>query len=154
VQHRAPAPSQLASLLARHTKWRVREIDDKDPIAPATLYVAPPGYHLYVERGRFDLSTEAPVRWSRPSIDVTFASAADAFAEDLVGVVLTGANADGAEGLARIDHRGGIALVQDPATAAQPTMPRAAIAAVPDAVVLDLDGIAAHLTGLCQAAAP
>ena len=151
VQHRAPQPSQLGPLLSRHTRWAVCEVDDKETIQPQRLYLAPPGYHLYVGRGHFELSTEAPVRWSRPSIDVTFESAADAYADRLVGVVLTGANADGAEGLARIAHRGGTTLVQDPLTAQDPTMPRAAIAAVPDAEVLTIEGIAAHLSELCPA---
>ena len=152
VQHRAPQPSQLAPLLARHTRWSVCEVDDKEPIVPARLYLAPPGYHLYVGRGHFELSTEAPVRWSRPSIDVTFESAADAYADRLVGVVLTGANADGAVGLARIAHRGGRTLVQDPTTAVEPTMPLAAIAAVPDAEVLTIEDIARELSELCPAA--
>jgi two-component system, chemotaxis family, protein-glutamate methylesterase/glutaminase len=150
VQHRAPQPSQLAPLLQRHTKWCVCEVDDKDVIRPATLYLAPPGYHLLVGRGHFELSIDAPVRWSRPSIDVTFESAADAYREGLVGVVLTGANADGAEGLARIAHRGGMPVVQDPATAVEPTMPRAALAAVPDAEVLTIEGIADRLQHLCE----
>jgi two-component system chemotaxis response regulator CheB len=152
VQHRAPQPSQLAGLLSRHTRWSVCEIDDKEPIRPSTLYLAPPGYHTFVGRGHFELSTDAPVRWSRPSIDVTFESAADAYADRLVGVVLTGANADGALGLARIAHRGGTTLVQDPATAEEPTMPLAALAAVPDAEVLTLEDIAIHLSRLCPAA--
>lgn len=150
VQHRSPAPSQLAPLLARHTTWRVCEAIDKQALASSTLYLAPPGYHLLVERGYVSLSTEAPVGWSRPSIDVTFLSAADAYAEALVGVVLTGANADGAAGLARIAHRGGLAIVQDPVTATDPTMPRAALAAVPDALVLVLDEIAVELSSLCE----
>lgn len=149
VQHRAAKPSQLAPLLRRHTSWRVCEADDKEPISGSTLYLAPPGYHLYVARGHFELSTDAPVRWSRPSIDVTFTSAADSYAEHAVGVVLTGANADGAEGLRHIVHRGGTAIVQDPATAENPTMPRAASKAVPEALVLPLEGIAAHLSELC-----
>ncbi len=149
IQHRAPAPSQLAPLLRRHTRWRVCEADDKERVTAATLFLAPPGYHLLVEPGRLSLSTEAPVAWSRPSIDVAFCSAADAYADRLVGVVLTGANADGAAGLAEVARRGGLALVQDPETAAQATMPRAAVAAVPDAAVLPLDGIAARLADLC-----
>jgi two-component system chemotaxis response regulator CheB len=150
VQHRAPQPSQLGPLLKRHTSWAVCEADDKEAIATSTLFLAPPGYHLYVGRGHFELSTDEPVRWSRPSIDVTFSSAADTYADRLVGVVLTGANADGAEGLARIAHRGGEAIVQDPATAVEPTMPRAALAAVPDAEVLTIEGIAEHLMHLCS----
>ena len=92
---------------------------------PGNVYVAPADYHLLVEDGYFSLSTDAPVRFSRPSIDVTFESAADAYGERAVGVVLTGANADGARGLRRIADRGGLALVQTPATAESPAMPAA-----------------------------
>lgn len=150
VQHRAPAPSTLATLLGRHTTWRVREADDNARIEASTLYLAPPGYHLLVEPGRLSLSVEEPVAHSRPSIDVTLCSAADAYAERLVGIVLTGANADGAAGLGAVAHRGGVAIVQDPDTAAQPAMPRAALRTVPDAEVLDLDGIARRLAELCS----
>ena len=81
------------------------------------VYVAPPNYHLLIERGFFSLTTDAPVRYSRPSIDVTFVSAADEYGRRAVGVVLTGANEDGALGLKRIADRGGYAIVQDPETA-------------------------------------
>ena len=124
VQHRAPVPSTLSELLARHTRWRVTEAEDKEPIKPSSLYLAPPGYHLLVERGHLALSIDAPVAWSRPSIDVAFASASDAYTSALVGIVLTGANSDGAAGLAQVAHRGGLPIVQDPATAAEATMPR------------------------------
>lgn len=149
VQHRSETPSALARLLGRHTAWDVHEAEDKEPISPSSMYLAPPGYHLLVERDHLVLSTEAPVAYSRPSIDVTLASAADSYTRCLVGIVLTGANGDGAAGLARVAHRGGVAIVQDPATAAQPTMPRAALAAVPDAEILDLPGIAQRVAELC-----
>jgi two-component system chemotaxis response regulator CheB len=154
VQHRAPAPSTLATLLGRHTAWRVSEADDNTRIEPSTLYLAPPGHHLLVEPGRLSLSVEEPVAHSRPSIDVALCSAADAYADHLVGIILTGANADGAAGLAAVAHRGGIAIVQDPDTAEQPAMPRAALRAVPDAEVLDLGGIARRLGDLCSAGGP
>ncbi len=152
VQHRSPVRSHLAMLLGRHTRWRVVETDDKEPIRPASLYLAPPGYHLLVEDGHLSLSVEAPVAWSRPSIDVTFSSAADAYTSRLVGIVLTGGNSDGAAGLARVAHRGGLPIVQDPSTAEDPTMPRAALTMVPDALVLTLEGIAAELTSMCGSA--
>ncbi|HET9797590.1 MAG TPA: chemotaxis protein CheB, partial [Gemmatimonadaceae bacterium] len=104
--------------------------------------------HTLVEPGYFSLSTEAPVRYSRPSIDVTFSSAADAYAHRAVGVILTGANADGALGLRRISDRGGLALVQDPETAESGTMPAAAHLAVPRARVMPLAEIAAYLATL------
>jgi two-component system chemotaxis response regulator CheB len=154
VQHRTPAPSALAGLLGRHTGWQVCEAEDKQPIAPSSLYIAPPGYHLLVERGHLALSTDEPVRYSRPSIDVTFMSAADSYTVDCIGVVLTGANTDGADGLARIAYRGGTAIVQDPAEAREPTMPRAAVAAVPDALVRSIEGIARELSSMCVSAGP
>jgi two-component system chemotaxis response regulator CheB len=114
AQHRSTAVSALASLLSRFTTRPVHEADDKQPIAPGSVYLAPPGYHLLVERGRLALSTEGPVRHSRPSIDVLFESAADAYGSGVIGVVLTGANEDGATGLATVVDRGGRAIVQDP----------------------------------------
>jgi two-component system chemotaxis response regulator CheB len=112
------------------------------------VYVAPPDYHTLVEPGHFSLSTDAPVRYSRPSIDVTFTSAADSYAHRTVGIVLTGANADGSVGLRRISDRGGLALVQDPATAESPTMPAAARQAVPRARVMPLEDMVSYLASL------
>ena len=149
VQHRGAHPSELAKLLARHTDWPVREADDKDTLDPGTLYVAPADYHLLVDRTGFALSTEAPVRFSRPSIDVLFHSAADAFGSRLVGVLLTGANEDGAAGLAHIQERGGYTLVQDPDTAARADMPQAALSRMTPDVVGSLAVLADHLTARC-----
>jgi two-component system chemotaxis response regulator CheB len=149
VQHLGPGASELARLLARHTTWPVREADDKERITPGRLYVAPPDYHLLVQVNGFALSTDAPLRHSRPSIDVLFESAADAFGARLAGVLLTGANDDGARGLARIQARGGVTIVQDPATATRPDMPRAALATITPDLVAPLEGIAAHLVELC-----
>src|SRR5215208_3136962 len=118
------------------------------PLAHGHVYVAPPDYHTLVERGYFSLSTDAPVRYSRPSIDVTFSSAADSYSHRTVGIVLTGANADGADGLRRISDRGGLAIVQDPASAESPTMPAAAQQAVPRARVMSLAGIVDFLASL------
>ena len=146
VQHRSPdAAGFLAELLQNRTRLTVVEVDDKRPIAPGHVYVAPPNYHLLVERGYFSLTTDAPVRYSRPSIDVTFISAADEYGRRAVGVVLTGANEDGALGLRRIADRGGYAIVQDPETAEGAVMPRAALRAVPTARVISLPRIASHL---------
>jgi two-component system chemotaxis response regulator CheB len=153
VQHRPHVRSDLATLLSGHTPWPVCEAEDKEPIAKQQVYLAPPGYHLLVDGGRFALSTEAPVQNSRPSIDVLFGSLASAFEDTVVGVVLTGANDDGAEGLREIVRAGGAALVQDPATAEKRAMPDAALAAVPDAVVAPLDDIAEAITRLVAALA-
>lgn len=153
VQHRSKESDHLlAHLLQDRTTLRVKEVEDKDPIAPGSVYVAPPDYHLLVDQledgPHFSLSVDPPVRYSRPSIDVAFVAAADAFAARVVGVVLTGANEDGALGLRRIVDRGGYAIVQDPKTAEIRTMPQAALTAVPNAEVLPLDRIGARLTSL------
>lgn len=121
--------SHLAEIFAERLHMPVHEAADKMPVARGSLYFAPPGYHLSIERDRcFSLSCEPPVRFSRPSIDVLMASAADAYGPALAGFLLTGANDDGAEGLLRIHMGGGITAVQDPEEAQIPTMPRAAIA--------------------------
>ena len=138
----------MTSLLQDWTSLRVREVEDKSAITPGALHIAPADYHLLVEDGHFALSTDAPVNYSRPSIDVTFTSVADAFGDRAVGVILTGANADGARGLRRIADRGGLALVQLPATAESPLMPDAALHSVPEARVLTLAEIAATLGSL------
>ena len=135
----------LERTLARRARRPVRAVEDKDPILAGGVYVAPGCYHLLVEDGAFALSLEAPVQYSRPSIDVLFESAADAYGGAVIGVVLTGANSDGAAGLARIKQRGGCAVVQDPATATKRAMPAAAIAAAPVDRVLALEDIAAFL---------
>jgi two-component system chemotaxis response regulator CheB len=131
VQHRSrEAEGLLARLLQDVTPLQVCEVDDKQAVLPAHLYVAPPDYHLLVEDGpegaHFTLSTDGPVRYSRPSIDVTMVSAAEAYGARALAVVCTGANDDGARGARRIVDRGGAALVQDPATAEVRTMPEAA----------------------------
>ena len=155
VQHRSPdAPGFLAELLQTRTSLCVVEVDDKRPIVGGHVYIAPANYHLLIDRGFFSLSTDAPVRYSRPSIDVTFISAADEYGRRAVGVVLTGANEDGALGLKRIADRGGYAIVQDPETAELPVMPRAALRAVPTARVVKLDHIARHLMSIAPPRPP
>jgi two-component system, chemotaxis family, protein-glutamate methylesterase/glutaminase len=153
VQHRAEdAEDLLAGLLSRAGPLSVREVEDKQPLRDAGVVVAPAGYHVLVEHDHFALSTEAHVRFSRPSIDVALETAADALGPGLVGVVLTGANDDGAAGLAAVRRRGGMTIVQDPETAAQPTMPEAARAAASPQVVGSLPEIAAVLARLEVAA--
>jgi len=149
VQHRHRQSDHLLStFLQERTQLIVAEVEDKMPIEPGMLFVAPADYHLLIDRGSFALSTDPPVRYSRPSIDVTFYSAADAYGAETIGVVLTGANSDGSRGLRRIFDRDGVALVQDPTTAESPTMPSAAIRCVPDARVQTIPQIAATLTEL------
>jgi len=149
IQHRhRDSDHLLRTLLQERSTLRVCEVEDKMPLEHGHIYVAPPNYHTLVEPGYFSLSTEAPVRFSRPSIDVTFSSAADSYTHRTVGVVLTGANADGAEGLRRISDRGGLALVQDPDGAESPVMPAAARTAVPRARVMSLEAMAQFLAAL------
>ena len=149
VQHRSKDSERLlVQLLQDATDLRVCEIDDKDPLTPGTVHVAPANYHVLIEDGYVSLTIEEPVRFSRPSIDVMFTSLADTYQAAAIGVVLTGANEDGALGLAQIVERGGRALVQDPKTAEIPIMPEAAIRAVPTAEVLPLDALAPRLIEL------
>jgi two-component system, chemotaxis family, protein-glutamate methylesterase/glutaminase len=152
VQHRGRASEPLlAELLQDETRLRVTEPDDKEPLRPGHIYVAPADYHLLVDDDHLSLEVDAPVRYSRPSIDVTFMSASETFGRRVVGVVLTGANADGSRGLRSIVDRGGVGLVQDPSSAEMPIMPRAAVAAVPEAQVLELRAIPGRLAELVGA---
>lgn len=149
VQHRSTDSERLlGQLLQDATDLRVREIEDKDALTSGTVHLAPANYHVLIDDGYASLSLEEPVRFSRPSIDVMLTSAADTYGSAAIGVVLTGANEDGARGLAHIVKRGGIALVQDPKTAEIPIMPEAAIRAVPKAEVLSLDALAPRLIEL------
>jgi len=150
AQHRGPgAGERLAQLLQRSTELRVREAEDKDRLTPGSVYLAPPDYHTLIESdGTLALSTEGHVRHARPSIDVLFRSAAEAYRERCVGVVLPGANDDGAEGLALITQLGGVAVVQDPRTAERREMPAAAIDATHADIVLPLEEIGLFLRGL------
>jgi two-component system chemotaxis response regulator CheB len=151
VQHRSKDSERLlGQLLQDATDLRVCEIEDKDPLCPGTVHIAPANYHVLVEAGHFSLTVEEPVRFSRPSIDVMFTSAADTYQAGAIGVVLTGANEDGARGLRHIVKRGGRALVQDPKTAEIPIMPQAAIREVPTAEVLPLEKIAPRLLELSR----
>jgi two-component system chemotaxis response regulator CheB len=146
VQHRHRLSDHvLPTLLQDQTTLRVSEVEDKAPIEPGAVFVAPADYHLLVESDYFTLSVDEPIRYSRPSIDLTFSTAADVFGSHTIGVVLTGSNADGAEGLRRIAERGGMAIVQEPATAESPIMPKAALKAVPTARVMTLHAIGAFI---------
>ena len=149
VQHRHKDSNHLlTSLLQDRTRLCVCDVEDKAPIVAGNVYLAPADYHLLVEDGHFSLSTEEAVLFSRPSIDVTFASVADAYGRRAVGVILTGANTDGSQGLRRIFDRGGLAFVQRPDTAESAIMPSAAVRAVPKARVLAIPEIAAALASL------
>jgi len=149
VQHRGrEVMSILPELLQEHTSLTVGDAEDKESLQAHHIYLAPADYHLLIEQGFMSLSTDPVVKYSRPSIDVTFQSAADSYGERTIGVVLTGANDDGAQGLRRIADRNGYAIVQDPITAESPVMPAAALRSVPAARVLQLAQIAPYLASL------
>jgi two-component system, chemotaxis family, protein-glutamate methylesterase/glutaminase len=145
----------LPRLFRDHCRVRVKEAEDKEPIVPGTVYFAPPDYHLLVEPDfSLSLSSDEPVLYSRPSIDMLFTSAADAYGDQLTGIVLTGASSDGAHGLAAVCALGGQAMVQAPETAEGPAMPRAALAACPSALSLFLPSIAKELLTLSSRTLP
>ena len=130
---------------------KVEEAEEKEDILPGHIYVAPPDYHLLVERDEtFSLSADEKVNYSRPSIDVLFESAADVYGAELIGVLLTGANHDGARGLQRIKEHGGLTLVEDPATAKFPEMPRSALACTGVDYILPLGEMGAFLLTLAD----
>jgi len=138
----------LEQLLDARCALAVTEAEDKQPLTGGAVVVAPADYHLLVERGTVCLSVDAPLHFSRPSIDVLLGSAADAYGDGAAGVVLTGANADGAVGLAKIAARGGTTIVQNPETAERREMPEAALWATPEAQVLELAQIGPALVQL------
>jgi two-component system chemotaxis response regulator CheB len=127
----ADSGSRLADMLNAHCAIHIKEADEGETITPGTVYLAPPNYHLLLERdGTVALSVDKPVNFARPSVDVLLESAADVFGPALIGMILTGAGSDGANGLKRIKGKGGLAIVQDPADAKANSMPLSAIAAV------------------------
>lgn len=150
VHQRRERPSLLADLFAGRCRLPVREAEDKEAVAPGTVYFAPPDYHLLLEDGpSIALSADALVHYSRPSIDVLFESASDVYAERLMGIVLTGGNSDGAEGLAAVRRAGGLTVVQDPQSAQAAMMPTSALDTGAAELVMPLDRIA-ELLGCMQ----
>jgi two-component system chemotaxis response regulator CheB len=155
AQHRHRNSNEgLPAYFRRQTDLKVVDADDKQWIESGHVYLAPAGYHLLIERngtrGELSLSVDEAVRYSRPSIDVLFESAADAYGDRLLAIVLTGANDDGARGAARIKARGGIVVAQDPVTAEAPAMPRSTIEVVQVDRILRLEEIAPFLFEVCQ----
>lgn len=139
----------LAHYLNRISRLSVKQAEDKETVKPGMVYLAPPDYHLLIEWDRtMALSRAEAVNYTRPSIDVLFETAADVYRENLMGIILTGANRDGSEGVKKIKAEGGFVVVQDPETAEIDTMPRAAIAAVEPDLVLSLEKIADFLCNL------
>jgi two-component system chemotaxis response regulator CheB len=151
VQHRhRESAGLLVNLLQSSCCLPVIEIEDKLPIAPGAIFLAPADYHVLVEPGHFALSVDDLVLHARPSIDVLFESAADSYGPGVLGVILTGASSDGAHGLQAIKAGGGITIVQDPATAECAIMPAAALAATAVDYVVPLTDIVPTLVQLCQ----
>ena len=151
VLHLPPAhPSLVPEILSRACARAGHEAVDKAPLRDRSIHVAAPNYHLLIERNRsLSLSIDEPVQYSRPAIDVLFESAADAYGPCVAGLVLSGANQDGAEGLCKISQAGGVAIVQAPATASSPMMPEAALRRVgPSAHVVALGDLGAFLARL------
>ena len=144
-------PSLLVDIYATRCTLPVREADDKEPVEPGTVYFAPPDYHMLVERSRqIALSTDEPVHFSRPSIDVLFESAADVYGNRLLGVILTGGNEDGAAGLHAVHRAGGVTVVQQPDSAQVPLMVVSALQRNPADFVLSLPELAQLLRGLAS----
>jgi two-component system chemotaxis response regulator CheB len=141
VQHISErSESFMAELLNQVSRIAVKEAEDKESLSSGTAYLAPPGYHLLIEPDRsFSLSVDERVNHARPSIDVLFESAAEVFGGTLIGIILTGANADGARGLKTIKEYGGLAIVQNPDDAENPTMPKAALTATEVDYIVSLE---------------
>ena len=146
-------PSLLVDVFSQKCALLVREAEDKESVTPGTVYFAPPNYHLLVDAGpQLALSADDLVNHSRPSIDVLFDSAAQVYREHLLGIILSGANEDGAEGLAAVHDAGGLTVVQEPQTAQSSAMILSALERRPADLVLDLAGIAELLQRLCPSA--
>ena len=152
VQHRQRNQidtEMLVNVMNKRCKLNVLEPDDKEPIEAGNLYIAPSDYHMFVEhKGEIALSSDELVNYSRPSIDLLFESAADCYQSGVLGIILTGANSDGASGLQTIKNKGGGALIQSPETAEVDTMPLAAMAATQADAILPLSEITMYLKEL------
>jgi two-component system chemotaxis response regulator CheB len=148
-------PSLLVDIFAPKCALPVREAEDKEPVEFGTVYFAPPDYHLLLDEGpRMALSADEPVNYSRPSIDVLFESAADLYGDRLLGIILTGANQDGASGLEAVRRAGGMTIVQEPSSAQAPLMTESALKRGPVDWVLPLARIADHLRALNRPSSP
>jgi two-component system chemotaxis response regulator CheB len=146
VQHRGKGDGPgLLAILQGYTALQVVEPEDKQRLLPGHFYLAPPDYHLLLENGTFALSIGAPVCFARPSIDVLFESAAFAYRDRVIAVVLTSSNDDGLRGVLAIEAVGGIVLIQDPATAESPVLPGHAVPATRSSILLPLEDIAPRL---------
>jgi two-component system chemotaxis response regulator CheB len=152
IQHRSKEERMLLEqVLQLKCIIQIKQADEKENIMNGTVYFAPADYHLLVEKNRsFSLSSDAPVNFSRPSIDVTFETAAEAFGNELIGIILTGSSKDGAAGIEAIKKRGGITIAQNPVGAQFPFMPQAAINTGSVQYIFELEEIASFLLGIAK----
>ncbi len=151
VLHVSPHSSLIIDAFQPPVGVTLKEAEDKETLSDHHIYFAPPNYHLLLERDKsFSLSVEEPVNYSRPSLDVTFLSAAEAFETAALGIILTGANEDGAQGMCAIKRLGGITLVQDPQSAQNSYMPQSALALIRPTFIGTIEGIANFLSQLAD----
>lgn len=152
VQHlSAHSDSHWIKLLNEKSHLNVTEADEKEKIKKGNIYIAPPNYHLLIEKDKtFSLTIDERVNFARPSIDVLFESAAEAYTNKLIGIVLTGSNSDGSKGIKRIKDCGGLVIIQDPETAESEYMPKSAIATIVPDYILPLEDIIELLIQLDQ----
>ena len=149
VQHLDPRhKSQMAQLLSKKTRKMVKEAEDGEPIIPGTVYIGPPDEHLLVAKGKIQLAHSRLIRFSRPSIDLLFGSVAATYGDRAIGVILSGSNRDGADGIAAIKRAGGITMAQDPSTAEYRIMPQAAIDTGCVDLVVSLDKMGETISAL------
>jgi len=152
VQHVSPGSDDyFARYLNNNSKLTVKQADEKEIIQKGHVYIAPPDYHLLIEEDRtFSLTVDKKVNYARPSIDLLFETAAFAYGSSLIGIILTGANKDGSQGLKKIKKAGGLTIVQDPKTAEASMMPQEAINAVKVEHILFIEEIAIFLNNFCK----
>ncbi len=155
VQHReqkaeVSMDNVLTNMIQRYTKRRIEEAEDKTPLNVNRIYLAPADYHLLIEREFIALSADEPVTYARPSIDVAFDSAARTYGSGVIGIVLTGASRDGADGAASIESRGGLVVIQDPLTAEKDTLPKAAVAATRKSNIMQLEEIGPFISNIVR----
>jgi two-component system chemotaxis response regulator CheB len=152
VLHRNNAfESSLEELLSSRTDLPIKEVEEKEPVLPGTIYLCPADYHVLLEKDfSFSLDYSERVHFSRPSIDVTFRSAADVYGPGLISLLLSGGNVDGTEGLQYVQDRGGVTVVQDPQTADVPYMPQQAISRVKVDFIVPSDELPDFISGLAR----
>jgi len=150
VQHMsARSDSEWIKLLNDKSNLAIKEADEKEKVESGHVYIAPANYHLLIENDKtFSLTIDERVNFARPSIDVLFESAAEAYKNKLIGIVLTGSNNDGAKGIKRIKESGGMVIIQDPETAESPNMPASAINVIQPDYILSLEKIIEFLIKL------